>query len=199
MKNNDVIKLIIKSSSNNELIEKTEKTIPLGRGYLLKNLEKEILKHKVGDEFKLDLKMKDAYGQRDKELIHMVPGKYFRENNVNAFPGLIVNIDGLMGKIISASPGRVLVDFNHPLAGKDVNYEVKILKEVISTEEKTQAILKNLIPQELKFNIETDNIVINDTIGLPESIKKTIETELKETVLDTDKTIKNIKFISEKW
>jgi len=178
MKKNDVISVKVKSIANQTLVEDAEKIVPVGRGYLHKALDESFIKHKVGDSYEIELSVAQAYGSRNRELIKMVPTRYFRQNNVNPVNGLVVNIDGLMGKIISASPGRVMVDFNHPLSGKNVTYKVKINKLITDKVVKAREVVKAFLGQELSVKKTGESIVINDTVGLPKSIKERIEREL---------------------
>ncbi len=194
MKANDVIKVKVKSLANGVIVEDIEKVLPVGRGYVLKQLDDSFIKHKIGDSYSIDLTVDEAYGHRKRELLRMIPVKYFKSNNINPYKGLVLNIDGLLGKVISVSPGRVMVDFNHPLAGKDLHFDIKInglIKDVITIAE---SIIKFFVGDGLKVSKEGDNIVIKDTIKVPESIKDKLTLELTE-VLGL-KSIKNIKFIS---
>jgi len=196
MKKNDVIKVKVKSSSKGELIEEVIKELPVGRGYVHKALDKSFLEHGVGDSYKLELSVNEAYGPRQRSLIKMISAKYFRANNVRPVKGLVVNVDGLMGKVVSASPGRVMVDFNHPLAGKDVSFEVKILELVKDDLAKVRVVVNSFIGQELIVKREGESILIKDTIGLPENIKNRVETELVSVL---GKSVAgSIKYISEK-
>ncbi|MFA6398873.1 MAG: hypothetical protein WCW44_00750, partial [archaeon] len=47
----------------------------------------------------------------------------------NPYPGLVVRIGNAIGKVQSVGSGRVRIDFNHPLAGRDVEYHVRLEKE----------------------------------------------------------------------
>jgi FKBP-type peptidyl-prolyl cis-trans isomerase 2 len=196
MKKNEVIRVKIKSSTNGELIEDVEKQVPVGRGYLHKALDKSFIKHKVGDSYKLDLSVKEAYGTRQGELIKMIPAKFFKASRITPAKGLIVDIDGILGKIVSAGSGRVMVDFNHPLAGKPVTFEVKIIKKLVKPEEMARAVIKFLIGKDLSIKKVKETIVVNDSIGIPESIKERIDSELIEIL--GKKAITSIKYISEK-
>ncbi|MBN2518690.1 MAG: hypothetical protein JXB14_07605, partial [Candidatus Altiarchaeota archaeon] len=48
-------------------------------------------------------------------------------------PGMVFEVEGRPARIQSVSGGRVMVDFNHPLAGKETEYKVKV-REVAKTE-----------------------------------------------------------------
>ncbi|HLE05722.1 MAG TPA: hypothetical protein VI790_00050 [Candidatus Nanoarchaeia archaeon] len=191
MKKNDVIAVRIKSIANGELVEDAEKIIPVGRNYLHKSLEESFLKHNIGDNYKIELNVKEAYGPRVRELIKMIPTRYFKENNVMPVKGLVINVDGIMGKVISASSGRIMVDFNHPLSGKDVTYDVKILSEVTDDAKKASAIIYSLINEQLAVTKEGNELHIKDELGMPKEVKDALTKEIKEIIPDGI-----IKFIS---
>jgi FKBP-type peptidyl-prolyl cis-trans isomerase 2 len=44
------------------------------------------------------------------------------------YPGMIVSVNRLRGKVLSVSGGRVRVDFNHPLAGKTLRFDVEVVE-----------------------------------------------------------------------
>ncbi|MCH8980513.1 hypothetical protein IH922_00675 [candidate division KSB1 bacterium] len=54
-----------------------------------------------------------------------------------------INIDGMMGIIKTAGGGRCLVDFNHPLSGKEVTYTIKVNK--IITDDKEKLTIKKVL------------------------------------------------------
>lgn len=191
MKKNDVITVRIKSIANGEVVEDAEKIIPIGRNYLHKSLEESFLKHQVGDSYKIELTVNEAYGPRVRELLKMIPIKYFKENNVMPVKGLMINVDGIMGKVISAGSGRTMVDFNHPLSGKDVTYEVKIVNEVTDDAKKASAIIYSLINEKLTVTKEGNELHIKDELGMPKEIKDALTKEIKEIITDGI-----IKFIS---
>lgn len=193
MKQNDVIEVRVQSSSEGEELEDLTKKLVVGKGYLHKAIDESFKKHKVGDSYKIDLSVDEAYGKRQRELMRMIPSRYFKKNNVNPRKGLVVNVDGVLGKVASASPGRVLVDFNHPLAGKPVTYKITIKKKVKDKMEKVKTVVSLSLGQELEVSKDGENIVIKDSIGLPENIKKRVETEIISVIGKA-----NIKFISEK-
>ena len=106
-------------------LNKTQKII-LGQNMILKKVEDNILdKNKTKD--KLNLEAKDAYGIRSKEHIKTIPKTSFDEQKVQPVVGMVYDFNGIMGTIRSVTGGRILVDFNNPLCGKNIifNYDVK--------------------------------------------------------------------------
>jgi hypothetical protein len=65
----------------------------------------------------------------------------FSEQKITPFPGLVLNIDGRNAKVRSVAGGRVMMDFNHPLAGKELHYEVEILEQVKEPKKMVESLL----------------------------------------------------------
>jgi len=104
-------------------------TILTGENELLPMVEKELESMAEGEERLIKMLAKDAFGERKNELVRVVPLQTFFEQKINPFPGLVVKIGNAMGKVQSVGSGRVRIDFNHPLAGRDVEYNIKLEKE----------------------------------------------------------------------
>ncbi|MEK6835971.1 MAG: FKBP-type peptidyl-prolyl cis-trans isomerase, partial [Nanoarchaeota archaeon] len=95
--------------------------ICLGYNDIIPGLDEALIDKEPG-KYVIEIKAEKAFGNKDHSLIKLVPNSVFTKQNIKPFPGLMVNIDGFIGVIRSSSSGRVLVDFNHPLAGKDLVY-----------------------------------------------------------------------------
>ncbi len=154
---------------HNHAVEAKSLIYCLGEGMFLAGVDdyligKEIGKHIIG------LSSEKEFGKRQKELVKMIPIKFFFEHKINPIPGTVLNFDGKMGKVLSVSGGRVLIDFNHPLAGKDVIYDMNIKKIIQDIDEKIKAFNNFIFKQDLKFSVEQkDKKVIYE---IPESDKQ---------------------------
>ncbi len=151
------------------------KIICLGEKYILPSLEKELLNKESGSEIKIDLKAKDAFGIKDPKYIKIISIEVLKEQNINPFPGLQINADGMFGTIRSVTGGRVNVDFNHPLAGKNVSYELKINKIITDDQEK----LKSMLGNELGLSSKQFNLKIEEK-KVKISLKSIIHPQIKE-------------------
>jgi hypothetical protein len=74
------------------------------------------------------------------QLIKIVPETEFRKHGTKPYPGMFITADNLRGRVLSVSSGRVKVDFNHPLAGKTLVYNVEVKEKVENIEDKIKAI-----------------------------------------------------------
>ena len=97
---------------------------PLKEGYLLKGLY-DFLKDKKKGSYTVELEPEQAFGKKDGKLIKLISAGKFRDADMTPRPGLEVEVDNRRGVVRSVSGGRVLVDFNHPMAGKTVVYEIE--------------------------------------------------------------------------
>lgn len=131
----------------------------LGEGMFLKGVEDFLIGKDMG-KYEIELTAEKAFGKRDPKLIQMIPIKIFKEHKLNPIPGIMFNFDGRIGKVLTVSGGRIMVDFNNPIAGRDVVYKVKVLRKVDDLNEKIKAFNEFLFKRELKFEVKDKKIII---------------------------------------
>ena len=117
------------SSFNEEPLE-----LEWGDGTLRPGLELAVLGLKAGDEQTLTLLPEQAYGLHDAALVHDMPRSDF-PNLVEPKVGQLIAFESPTGEetagaILAVDADSVRVDFNHPLAGREVVFRVKILSVV---------------------------------------------------------------------
>jgi FKBP-type peptidyl-prolyl cis-trans isomerase SlyD len=142
----------------------------LGEGMFLKGIEDFLIGKEI-KEYKIELSPEKAFGKRESNLVKMIPLKIFIEQKINPIPGVTFNFDGKIAKILTVSGGRVMVDFNNPLAGKEVTYEIKILRKIEDINEKIKAFINFLFKKDLKFEIKEKNLIVEVEKSLSEFIK----------------------------
>ncbi len=156
----------------------------VGERQLLQGLDNDLIGKEIGKTNYITLQPEQAYGKRDIKKIRIVPAHTFTENKMRPYPGLQVDVDGEIGIISSIAGGRVIVNFNHPLAGKEVQYEYKILRKIENLDEKIVHYIHNVmrIPKEtIKVAINGNTALIELPLQLPEPILNTLTLKLKET------------------
>ncbi len=161
----------------------------LGQGMFLKGVEDFLIGKEIG-VYEIYLSPEKAFGKRDQKLIHIIPMKVFKEHKLNPVQGATLTFDNAVGKILAVSGGRVIVDFNNPLAGKEVIYKVRVIRKVEDVNEKTRALIDFFFKKELKFKIEEGKIIIE----VEEKIVKLVELfkEKFKEILNLDVEIKKI-------
>lgn len=113
--------------------------ISVGHEMVLKGLDNDLIGKETGKDIVLELEPKDAFGKRDPKMIKVIAMKIFKEKNINPVPGMPLQLDNMVVKVISVSGGRVIVDFNNPLAGKKVKYVYNIKRIIDDDKEKIDA------------------------------------------------------------
>jgi len=148
----------LKKVANNSEINPSQAkpfTFCLGEGMFLKGVEDFLIEKssKDSENYEIELSPEKAFGNRDSKLVKIIPIKIFHQQKINPVSGAIFNFDGRAAKILSVSGGRVITDFNHPLAGKNVVYDIKILRKIEDLNEKVKSFIEFLFRQNLKFEI----------------------------------------------
>lgn len=155
--------------------------ICLGEGDVVKGIDEELTDKEVGKSYTIEIPPEKGFGKKDAKLMKLVNTNIFIKQNINPVPGLQVNIDNMIGIIRTVTGGRTLVDFNHPLAGRDLIYEVKILKKITDNEEKLRGILSfHLAINNPDIKIENGTAMINNDI--PDVFKKQLEEKIKRLI-----------------
>ena len=132
------------------------RTIVLGENHIFPDVEQDIYGKEVGDEGNVTVAAADAFGEYDEEEVRTVSKDKIPEDD--RYPGAHVDIEGEHGHVETIIGGRARVDFNHPLAGEDVEYDYEILEEVTDREEKAQGIIQMMLDMELDVWFETDTV-----------------------------------------
>ncbi len=105
-------------------------TFLVGADEIIPGLENRMLGMTVGESRIIEVPAEEAYGPRDPSLIQKAPREYFQ--NVPLEKGLPLQAQTPEGRIINMivvdfDENTVTVDMNHPLAGKDLLFEVEIV------------------------------------------------------------------------
>lgn len=180
-------------AKQNNLLSENEEYSPIivciGQGQIIKGLEKALVGKEANKQYTIEVKPEEAYGKKNAKLIQLISTSKFLKQKIQPMPGLQVNIDGMVGLIKTVSGGRTLVDFNHPLAGKELLYDIKINRIIKDDKEKINSMLK------LSLGIKDADIKIENkktTIATKQEIPKEIQKELKEKIKELLPSIEEI-------
>lgn len=140
--------------------------VAIGEGWVLKALDESLTTMEPNKPATVEIASKDAFGPRDPEKIKRVPLKQLLAKDVhNPSIGMRIDYNGKMATIRSIGAGRVLLDFNPPLAGRTLIYEVTVNKKLETSEEKIAAIVHRRIPAveetQFKFTIQDKMLSID--------------------------------------
>jgi len=121
------------SEQGQEPLESSEGRDPLvimiGHGNIIPGLEKAMDGREAGEKFEVDVGAADAYGVRQEGLTQRVPKKYFKDARLE--PGMQAVLPTNFGPravtIQKVGMSVVDVDLNHPMAGKDLHFDIEII------------------------------------------------------------------------
>ncbi|MEM0001191.1 MAG: peptidylprolyl isomerase [Desulfurococcaceae archaeon] len=114
--------------------------IVLGKNWLNAYVEEELSKMGENEEREIEVLPEKAFGERDPNKVKVFSLREFQRRGYSVNVGDVVEIGGARGFIKQISGGRVVVDFNHPLAGKVLVYKVKVIKKLEDFSEKIRAL-----------------------------------------------------------
>ncbi len=153
--------------------------ICVGQGHLVKGLEDFLIGKDESKSYTVDLPPDQAFGKKDPKLMKIVSASVFKDQKIKPFPGLRVNFDNYQGTVKTVSGGRCVIDFNHPLAGHDVIYEIKGMKVISDINEKIHTMLHGFLGH-VEHDFKDGKLVLK--VDLPKELQKPITDKLKEVI-----------------
>ncbi|MDO8509248.1 MAG: FKBP-type peptidyl-prolyl cis-trans isomerase [Nanoarchaeota archaeon] len=182
--------------------------IAIGQEMVVKGLDKSLEGKEIGKEYEIILSPKESFGERKRDLVKTIPLKAFTEKKVSPYPGLVLTLDDIMVKIIAVSGGRVMVDFNNPLSGKEIKYKFNITRKVSDEKEKAETLFSVLFrfipeyeikesvmikgPKSMEVFVKVYSEKFKELLGKPlvlEEIKP--DTKIKKSVESNEEKLEN--------
>lgn len=171
-------------------------TIILGNKQILQSLESRIKDMKPGEKKTFVIEQKEAFGERSQDFIKIIPLNNFTKQNMHPQASQFITLaNNLQGRVISVSSGRVKIDFNHPLSGKVLEYEVTVNKIVEKAEEKVSAVFSYYSNTDAK-SVAIDAATGAAKIELPEGIElqQNAKKKISEEITKSVQGIKSVSF-----
>jgi len=144
------------------------KLIVIGEGWMLKVLDESLTTMEPSKTASVEIPTDKAFGPRDPEKVKRIPLKQLTAKGVSPAIGMRIEHGGKNATIRAIGAGRVLLDFNPPLAGKTLIYEVTVNKKLETNEEKVAALIHRRIPlaEAAKFKLAIEGGIL--TVEMPE-------------------------------
>jgi FKBP-type peptidyl-prolyl cis-trans isomerase SlyD len=123
------------SGEDGKLIESSKGKAPLkyihGANQIIPGLEKELTGMKVGEQKRVTVKPQDAYGLVDPNAFQEFPKEQIPSNGLKV--GAVLATQGPRGETVAARVHQikektVVIDMNHPMAGRTLIFEIKIVE-----------------------------------------------------------------------
>jgi len=110
----------------------------VGEKKIISGIDKAVLGKELGEEFKVRLTPQEAYGEYNEEATQQIDRKELPEN-LDPEIGMVLQVEQKHGDhthpipvfITEVDPESITLDFNHPLAGKTLNFDIKI-EEIVN-------------------------------------------------------------------
>lgn len=138
--------------------------VVLGKGWIPKGLEVRLEKSSIGDKLEVLVPCEEAYGLKDPSKIKLVARREFQKQNINPSIGDRITLGSQIGTVLSVSSGRVRMDYNHVLAGKDIEYSIKIYEKIIGHDNQIKELIKRRLPGsslgDMRIEIDDDIIKV---------------------------------------
>jgi FKBP-type peptidyl-prolyl cis-trans isomerase SlyD len=132
------------------------RTIVLGEGHIFDAVEDDVRGSEVGDTGTVTVPSDEAFGEYDDEEVRTISKDKIPEDD--QYPGAQVQIDNEEGFVETIIGGRARVDFNHPLAGDDIEYDWEIVETVDDREEQASGLIEMFLDMELNMWFQTDTV-----------------------------------------
>lgn len=144
--------------------------VVVGEGFVLRGLDERLPGTPFNEEVEIEIPPEEAFGERNLADVQMIAYRILRSKGINPYVGAEIEIDGRPAVIRSVGAGRVQVDYNHPLAGRQILYKIKVLEHLTDEKDKMKALIGRRF-----LGIDTDEFNIRKTkkkirIGIPDQI-----------------------------
>jgi len=142
----------------------TPKVVCAGKRQIILGLDEAIIGKEVGFEETIEVPPEKAFGEHEQELLRSYEKKAFKTKPER---GMRVTIpDAGTGTIENVIGNRVIVDFNHQLAGQTLTYTYRIEGIVESATEKIAGLIKLFSGYDMEIRLEDKTALINLPPGI---------------------------------
>ena len=169
-----------------EEFEFEPRIVVIGAGHVFEAVDGDIEGKNAGDEGTVEIPATEAFGEYDPDQVRTISAEKIPEDD--RYPGAHVTIDGESGHVETVIGGRSRVDFNHPLAGEDLEYDYEILDVVDDREQQAEGLLGMHLEQVPDVWIETDEIQEEQVVTDPEDLEgeESDEPETEEVTVEKE-------------
>lgn len=122
----------------------------IGAGHLLPGLDSALEGKEPNTSLTVAISPEAGFGKKEPKLLKLIATSKFKKQGITPIAGLRIDIDGLTGVVRAVTGGRTIVDFNHPLAGRELLYEVKLHEKIEEPEEQLACLVNRELFQEPK-------------------------------------------------
>lgn len=160
------------------------RVVIVGAGHVFPEVDEALIGAEAGDEDTVEIPAVDAFGEYDEDEVRTVSANKIDEDD--RYPGAQVTIDGDQGRLETIIGGRARVNFNHPLAGEDLEYEYEVLELVDDREEQASGLLGMYLQQAPEVWIQTDEVEEEQVVESDDDDDEDAEPETETVTVEKD-------------
>jgi FKBP-type peptidyl-prolyl cis-trans isomerase SlyD len=112
----------------------------VGEGHVFEPVEDAITEMRPDESRTVQVPPADAFGETDPNRRRAVDADVLARETIEQ--GDRVSIDGQVGHVDSVEDGTVTLDFNHPLAGVTLEYDLRVVGRIVGLNDRTDALLR---------------------------------------------------------
>ena len=120
--------------------------VVIGRSQVLPAIDEELRNMDVGQRKEFTAPPEKAYGPHRDDLVIRVPIRQLNRYGITPVVGRRVEVGGRVGVIRSVTERFAYIDFNHPLAGKELKIELEVVRKLETPEEKVRFLALRYLP-----------------------------------------------------
>ncbi len=158
--------------------------VSVGQRDVIEGMDDDLVGKETDKSYKVSIQPQKAFGPKNSKLIQLVSLSKFKKDQM-PFPGLQVDVNGKIGVVKTVSGGRVMLDFNHPLAGREVEYAYTIKRIVTDSKEKIQSFFKMYFNANPDVDVTEGNALVH--MDIPPKFAEEMEKKIKERVPELKK------------
>jgi FKBP-type peptidyl-prolyl cis-trans isomerase 2 len=138
----------------------------LGSSSVIKGLDSALHSMSLNEQKTFTFKPEEAFGVRDEGRVRVVPLAEFSRREIRPYVGMRVSMDDTPVVVKSINSGRVVVDANHPYAGREVTCEVKVAAIFASDKERMEALGRayGISPTKIEINERSTALSFDDSV-----------------------------------
>jgi FKBP-type peptidyl-prolyl cis-trans isomerase 2 len=163
----------------------------IGQHQLIPGLDEGLVGKELNKEYTFDIPAEKGFGKKSAQLLKLIPISAFKKGKIIPEVGMHVEIDNTPGIVKTVTGGRIVVDFNHPLSGKELVYTIKANKIITDDAEKVISLIS------LTLNLKKDHIDVKTDKGkatvtmlkLPEVFQKELAKRISEIIPSVKETV----------
>lgn len=154
----------------------------VGEKQVLPGLDNNVPEKEIGKEYSVTFGPDLGFGKKEVKMIQLISTNKFQKEGIKPMPGLQINVDGKVAVVKAVTGGRTLVDFNHPLAGKELSYTYKILRIVIDVAEKAKAYIKMSLGHNVTPEVTNNTLTLTSKVDFPVELQNMIKEQIQKVI-----------------